>query len=195
MPLYFFYTIVQKSQKWPKTQIKGSCQMAWFLVRCVTRSWTSFGETEKKSVSPLNSMKRDMKGRRNNFQLAWSALTHPKVCSSQGSTYVDQATNAQPKLWLWNAGKRDPTKIIITRAPVAVEPRRSPNTNVGTETTSDTTIASRVSISKKSKHLWGQRSVDTIKLAYIFHYIDLHAQRHRFRAKRNHFRGQSSRWR
>ena len=23
MPLYFFYTMVQKSQKWPKTQIKG----------------------------------------------------------------------------------------------------------------------------------------------------------------------------
>ena len=23
MPLYFFYTFVQKSQKWPKTQIKG----------------------------------------------------------------------------------------------------------------------------------------------------------------------------
>ena len=23
MPLYFFFTIVQKSQKWPKTQIKG----------------------------------------------------------------------------------------------------------------------------------------------------------------------------
>ena len=23
MPLYLFYTIVQKSQKWPKTQIKG----------------------------------------------------------------------------------------------------------------------------------------------------------------------------
>ena len=26
MPLYFVYTMVQKSQKWPKTQIKGgSC--------------------------------------------------------------------------------------------------------------------------------------------------------------------------
>ena len=23
MPLYLFYTTVQKSQKWPKTQIKG----------------------------------------------------------------------------------------------------------------------------------------------------------------------------
>ena len=25
MPLYFFYTMVQKSKKWPKTQNKGSC--------------------------------------------------------------------------------------------------------------------------------------------------------------------------
>ena len=25
MPLYFFYTMVQKSKKWSKTQIKGSC--------------------------------------------------------------------------------------------------------------------------------------------------------------------------
>ena len=25
MPLYFFYTVVQKSQKWPKIQIEGSC--------------------------------------------------------------------------------------------------------------------------------------------------------------------------
>ena len=29
MPLYLFYTMVQKSQKWPKTQIKGgSCLKA-----------------------------------------------------------------------------------------------------------------------------------------------------------------------
>ena len=25
MPLYLFYTMVQKHEKWPKTQIKGSC--------------------------------------------------------------------------------------------------------------------------------------------------------------------------
>ena len=37
MPLYLFYTMVQKSQKWPKTQIKGggggSClkQSMWLL--------------------------------------------------------------------------------------------------------------------------------------------------------------------
>ena len=32
MPLYLFFTMVQKSQKWPKTQIKGgSC-----LKACVT---------------------------------------------------------------------------------------------------------------------------------------------------------------
>ena len=28
MPLYFFYTMVQKSQKWPKTQIKGGPALA-----------------------------------------------------------------------------------------------------------------------------------------------------------------------
>ena len=28
MPLYFFHTMVQKSQKWPKTEIKGSCLKA-----------------------------------------------------------------------------------------------------------------------------------------------------------------------
>ena len=27
MPLYFFYTMVQKSQKWPKIQIKGPALM------------------------------------------------------------------------------------------------------------------------------------------------------------------------
>ena len=35
MPLNLFYTIVQKSQKWPKTQIKGgSC-----LKTCVENNW------------------------------------------------------------------------------------------------------------------------------------------------------------
>ena len=29
MPLYFFYTMVQKSQKWPKTQIKGGSCLKW----------------------------------------------------------------------------------------------------------------------------------------------------------------------
>ena len=39
MPLYLFYTMVQKSQKWPKTQIKGgSClnlvfaDSPWFII-------------------------------------------------------------------------------------------------------------------------------------------------------------------
>ena len=31
MPLYLFYTIVQKSQKWPKTQIKGGPALTRFL--------------------------------------------------------------------------------------------------------------------------------------------------------------------
>ena len=33
MPLYLFYTMVQKSQKWPKTQIKGGpALISFFLV-------------------------------------------------------------------------------------------------------------------------------------------------------------------
>ena len=35
----------------------------------------------------------------------------------------------------------------------------------------------------KSNFSWGQRSVDAINLAYIFNYIDLHAQRHGFDPK------------
>ena len=30
MPLYLFYTMVQKSQKWPKTQIKGGSCLNFF---------------------------------------------------------------------------------------------------------------------------------------------------------------------
>ena len=87
---------------------------------------------------------------------------------------------------LFNSDQRCVHRVqrkILTRALVAVEPcrppvkdkRRHPNC-------SDATIAS---ISKKV-NIWGQRSVDTIKLVYIFNYInllvlvDLHAQRHGF---------------
>ena len=31
MPLYLFYTMVQKSQKWPKTQIKGGPALSCFV--------------------------------------------------------------------------------------------------------------------------------------------------------------------
>ena len=31
MPLYLFYTMVQKSQKWPKTQIKGGPALIRFI--------------------------------------------------------------------------------------------------------------------------------------------------------------------
>ena len=31
MPLYFFYTMVQKSKKWPKTQIKGGSCLKYFF--------------------------------------------------------------------------------------------------------------------------------------------------------------------
>ena len=39
----------------------------------------------------------------------------------------------------------------------------------------------------KSNHLWGQGSVDTIKFGYTLNYIDLHAQRQGFRAKKEPF--------
>ena len=54
-----------------------------------------------------------------------------------------------------------------TRAPVAVEPRRPPKTNVGTETAFGHDHCKPGEHIQKSKHLCGQRSVDTIKLAYI----------------------------
>ena len=38
-------------------------------------------------------------------------------------------------------------------------------------------------------------SGDTMKFRYVFNYTDLHAQCHRFRPKRNHFRCQTARWR
>ena len=41
MPLYFFYTMVQKSQKWPKTQIKGSC-----LFKLLLKEFGQFVEFE-----------------------------------------------------------------------------------------------------------------------------------------------------
>ena len=42
MPLNFFYTMVQKSQKWPKTQIKGggSC-LKFNLARTIELSETA----------------------------------------------------------------------------------------------------------------------------------------------------------
>ena len=40
MPLYLFYTMVQKSQKWPKTQIKGGGGPA--LTSRSLRRWKSW---------------------------------------------------------------------------------------------------------------------------------------------------------
>ena len=75
-----------------------------------------------------------------------------------------------------------------TRALVAVEPRRPPTTNEGSQTSFRHDHCKHL---QKSKHQ--QRSVDAIKLLSILNYIDLHAWRHGLRPKRNHFRGQSSR--
>ena len=84
-----------------------------------------------------------------------------------------------------------------TWAFVAMEPRRPPNykTKVGTETAFRRDHCKRREHNQKSKHVWGQRSIDTIKLVYLFTYIDLHTQRHRFWPKGNNFRCQSWRWR
>ena len=77
-------------------------------------------------------------------------------------------------------------ETLLTRALVAVEPAGLLlETNVGTETAFRHDHCKHI---KKSKHLWGQRSVDTVKLSYIFNYINLHAQCHGFWPKRNHFR-------
>ena len=40
MPLYLFYTMVLKSQKWPKTQIKGGPALVYFVFpdQCIARS-------------------------------------------------------------------------------------------------------------------------------------------------------------
>ena len=48
MPLNLFYTIVQKSQKWPKTQIKGgSCLNVYFVMLWST---SSCGSVHSRSV-------------------------------------------------------------------------------------------------------------------------------------------------
>ena len=44
MPLYVFYTMVQKSQKWPKTQIKGGPALKECQIQSV------FGKKMQKSV-------------------------------------------------------------------------------------------------------------------------------------------------
>ena len=88
--------------------------------------------------------------------------------------------------------------LRITRSLVALEPRRPPMTDVGTET------AFRLDQRKhfrKSKHLlrsevnWCDQTSIELHLRRSTspgEYFDQHAQRHGFRRKRNHFRGQSS---
>ena len=52
MPLYFFYTMVQKSQKWPKTQIKGGGP-ALSLRRVRSLVLVRWVEGEKKKLRSL----------------------------------------------------------------------------------------------------------------------------------------------
>ena len=49
MPLNFFYTMVQKSQKWPKTQIKGGSCLK-------TRWWRREGERKKERDRQLQKV-------------------------------------------------------------------------------------------------------------------------------------------
>ena len=58
MPLYFFYTMVQKSQKWPKTQIKGVLPIgnrkkrdcAWGCARRINTTWENLQIGKHRSV-------------------------------------------------------------------------------------------------------------------------------------------------
>ena len=64
MPLYFFYTMVQKVKKWPNTQMEGSC-----LTACV--SFTSFAA--KIQQLPCYSSLRASRHRRDDW------LTYPSL--------------------------------------------------------------------------------------------------------------------
>ena len=59
---------------------------------------------QKLSDSSIRALRRSLLWKdAETTSLAWSAFTH--LCSSEGSTYVDQATKARIKLWLWNVGE------------------------------------------------------------------------------------------
>ena len=49
MSLYFFYTIVQKSQKWPKTQIKGGPALSsgYLSILSFWRKWALGAPTNR----------------------------------------------------------------------------------------------------------------------------------------------------
>ena len=111
-------------------------------------------------------------------------LLYVKTFFARKHTATHKPTSALPL--------KDHDDTHLTRALVAVESRRPPIRDKRRHRYCFQTRP--LQAYKKSKHLWGPKSVDTTKLAYIFNYIVLHAQRHGFRPKRN-FRGQSSGWR
>ena len=53
MPLYLFYTTVQKSQKWPKTQIKGGF--------CLNKKYATSEFNSAESSEIMNSNQRALK--------------------------------------------------------------------------------------------------------------------------------------
>ena len=68
MPLYLFYTMMQKSQKWPKTQIKeGGPALSVNLQNYVLRKWTSI----QRAVRPMIA-----------FAWNFNGKLHSKIISS-----------------------------------------------------------------------------------------------------------------
>ena len=78
MPLNLFYTMVQKSQKWPKTQIKGgSClnttlakkTATWIVhkIRTLFLSW----DIEKSSLIALGAAMRKVAAIRATMPILW----------------------------------------------------------------------------------------------------------------------------
>ena len=47
MPLYLFYTMVQKSQKWPKTQIKGQGSKTQIKGPALNFCWSFYGVNQQ----------------------------------------------------------------------------------------------------------------------------------------------------
>ena len=80
-----------------KTNGLASCRTCISVWNKLSTNW------QKLSDSSIRALRRSLLWKdAETSTLAWYAFTH--LCSSQGSTYVDQATKARIKLWLWNVG-------------------------------------------------------------------------------------------
>ena len=97
MPLYFFYTMVQKGQKWPKTQIKGGS--------CLNSAALFFGiKTVLKwcCANPFSDLLGLKNGENVLLGTWWPGTLHvvavgnPATFASQG-----QSVSVQPTVWHW----------------------------------------------------------------------------------------------